>query len=193
MTAADRERQRRDLVRRPRSLRRNGHGCRLCRRPSSVRSHPGSAANVTLPNGVNVAGDLGSTTRATATTSSASSSRCHGGQNIPLGNTTIALTGTTVINGAFQAWVDRNNRGLSAFQAPFLQEDSSPSVFPPPRAGRSQLATTTRRRRTPSIPTSGRGPTRDGRIKPEIATVGTSCHGATLAQHERAVPGELYM
>jgi hypothetical protein len=40
------------------------------------------------------------------------------GQNLAVGGWTIALNGTTIINGNFQAWVDRNNRGLSSWQPP---------------------------------------------------------------------------
>jgi hypothetical protein len=47
-----------------------------------------------------------------------------GGNAIPQGNWQIQLTGANVINGAFDAWVDRNNRFLSAWQAPFLNENT---------------------------------------------------------------------
>jgi hypothetical protein len=115
------------------------------------------------------------------------------GQAIPAGDTTIALAGTTVINGAFQAWVDRNNRGLSAFRAPYLQDDQLTLGVP----------ATTRRPITvgnhdktvlPAIQTnSGRGPTRDGRVKPEIATVGTNVMAPCSRNMNAAVPGNLYL
>lgn len=71
---------------------------------------PGAAANAVLPNGVTV-----------QVTSVLNDPRngdnlisviitVPGGPTIPAGNWTFALTGTTIINGGFQAWVDRNNR-----------------------------------------------------------------------------------
>jgi len=47
-----------------------------------------------------------------------------GGRFVPAGAWIFALTGTTVINGRFDAWVDRNNRGFSAWQAPHLDATS---------------------------------------------------------------------
>jgi len=105
------------------------------------------------------------------------------GQSIPLGNTTIALAGTTVINGAFQAWVDRNNRGFSSFQAPFLQEGTLTLGVPATALRPITVGNHDKTAGTPIIsPSSGRGPTRDGRIKPEIATVGTSVIGVSGVQ-----------
>lgn len=159
---------------------------------------PGNAANAVLPNGVQV-----------QVTSVLNDPRngdnlisiifvVPGGQSIPLGNTTIALTGTTVINGAFQAWVDRNNRGLSAFQAPFLQEGTLTLGVPATARRPITVGSHDKVAPTPGISTtSGRGPSRDGRIKPEIATVGTGPAGvlvtAPRSRNMNAVaPGALY-
>jgi subtilisin family serine protease len=96
------------------------------------------------------------------------------GQSIPPGDTTIALTGSTVINGAFNAWVDRNNRGSSRFQAPHVREDQL-TLGVPATARRPITVGNHDKAMPPAIDsTSGRGPTLDGRIKPEVATVGST-------------------
>jgi Subtilase family len=97
------------------------------------------------------------------------------GQQIPLGNWTIALTGTTVINGTFNAWVDRNNRFLSGWQAPFVQENQLTLGVPSTARRVITVGNHDKTAPTPAVSgSSGLGPTRDGRIKPEIATVGTN-------------------
>ena len=156
--------------------------------------NPGNVANAVLPNGVNV-----------QVTSVLNDPRngdnlisiiftVPGGQTIPTGNTTIALTGTTVINGAFQAWVDRNNRGFSAFQAPFLQEGTLTLGVP---ATARRPITVGNHNKTAPIPaisgSSGRGPSRDGRIKPEIATVGSGVIAPRSRNMNAAAPGALYV
>jgi len=97
-----------------------------------------------------------------------------GGGAIPVGNWTIALTGTAVINGSFNAWVDRNNRGFSAWQPPFRQETQMTLGVPSTARRPITVGNHNKTAPTPTIAaSSGRGPTRDGRIKPDIATVGT--------------------
>lgn len=154
---------------------------------------PGSAANAVLPNGVNV-----------QVTSVLNDPRNGDnlisiiltvplGQSIPTGNTTIALTGTTVINGAFQAWVDRNNRGISAFQAPLLQEGTLTLGVPATARRPITVGNHNKTAPTPGISAgSGRGPTRDSRIKPEIATVGTSVSAPRSRNMNASPPGALY-
>ncbi|MDQ3723872.1 MAG: S8 family serine peptidase, partial [Actinomycetota bacterium] len=95
------------------------------------------------------------------------------GQSIPLGNWTIALTGTTVINGTFNAWVDRNNRFFSTWQAPFLQETRLTLGVPSTARRAITVGSHDKTMPTPTISGfSGLGPARDGRTKPEIAAVG---------------------
>jgi len=158
---------------------------------------PGNAANAILPNGVNV-----------QVTSVLNDPRngdnlisiifiVPAGQTIPAGNTTIALTGTTVINGAFHAWVDRNNRGFSAFQAPFLQEGTLTLGVPATARRPITVGNHNKTAPTPAISgSSGRGPSRDGRIKPEIATVGSGGANSVTSTRSRnmnaAAPGALY-
>ena len=108
------------------------------------------------------------------------------GQSIPTGNTTIRLAGTTVVNGAFHAWVDRNNRGRSFFTT-FLQEGTL-TLGVPATARRAITVGNHDKVVPPGIyKTSGRGPSRDGRVKPEIATVGMGLddsHGVHAPQGE---------
>lgn len=156
--------------------------------------NPGAVANAVLPNGINVQvtsvlndprnGDnLISIILAVPT-----------GQSIPLGNITIALSGTIVINGAFQAWVDRNNRGLSSFQAPFLQEGALTLGVPATARRPITVGNHNKTGPTPAISgTSGRGPARDGRIKPEIASVGTAVTAPRSRNMNAAAPGALYV
>lgn len=156
--------------------------------------NPGNAANAVLPNGVNV-----------QVTSVLNDPRngdnlisiiytVPAGQSISLGNHTIALTGTTVINGAFQAWVDRNNRGLSAFQAPFLQAGTLTLGVPAAARRPITVGNHNKTAPTPAISgSSGRGPSRDGRIKPEIATVGSGVTAPRSRNMNAAAPGALYV
>lgn len=154
---------------------------------------PGAAANAVLPNGVNVQVTSVLNDPRNADNLISIIYTVPFGQSIPLGNHTIALTGTTVINGVFQAWVDRNNRGMSAFQAPFLQEGTLTLGVP---ATARRPITVGNHNKTAPIPaisgSSGRGPSRDGRIKPEIATVGTGVQAPRSRNMNAAVPGALY-
>jgi subtilisin family serine protease len=153
---------------------------------------PGTAANAVLASGVNV--------QVTSTLNDPRNGdnlitiiyTVPGAQQIPVGNHAIDLTGTTVINGAFQAWVDRNNRFESAFLAPFLQEDTL-TVGSPGTAKR--VITVGNHDKTAGTPvisgSSGRGPTRDRRIKPEVAAVGQNVTAAR-SRAMNGVPGALY-
>lgn len=116
------------------------------------------------------------------------------GTPVTLGGWTIALDGTVVINGRFHAWVDRNNRFFSAFQAPFLDETSLTLGVP----ATARRAITVGNHNTAAPPpgisgSSGRGPSRDGRIKPDIAAVGTSVTAPRSRNMNAADPGALYV
>ncbi len=121
------------------------------------------------------------------------------GQTVPIGNWTFALTGITVINGRFQAWVDRNNRSpagvaLATWQAPFLGEDTL--TLGVPATGRRVITVGNHDKTTPApniFKSSGRGPTRDGRTKPEIATVGRSVTAPRSRDMNAPSPGGLYV
>jgi subtilisin family serine protease len=118
--------------------------------------------------------------------------------NIPLGDWNIALSGSTVINGSFRAWVDRNNRGFSAWQPPFLRVDEMTLGVPATAKRPITVGNHNKVAPTPAISSSsGRGPTRDGRIKPEIAAVGSGGAANVIAPRSRnmnaAAPGALYV
>ncbi len=119
-----------------------------------------------------------------------------GANPIITGNWDIALTGDIVINGNFQAWVDRNNISFSDFQAPHHT------------MGELTLADLASARKCitvgwldkPIAPNpelihanSGCGPTRDGRIKPEICAVGSSITAPRSRNMNAAVPGAFYV
>jgi len=122
------------------------------------------------------------------------------GREIPIGDTTISLNGTTVINGAFHAWVDRNNRAQSGFNAPFLLEDETTMGVPatarrPLTVGNHLRVVNTAGIGGPGAIAveSGRGPTRDGRIKPEIATFGTGIMTANSKDRNSNAPFTPYI
>jgi Subtilase family len=99
-----------------------------------------------------------------------------------------------VINGGFHAWVDRNNRGFSAFQAPLLQEGTLTLGVPATARRPLTVGNHNEAAPTPAISgTSGRGPTRDGRIKPELATVGTNVTAPRSRNMNAAAPGNAYV
>jgi hypothetical protein len=164
---------------------------------------PGTSQSLTLANGVEV-----------SVTSVLDSPLNHdnvitviievNGQQVPAGDWTFALTGTQVINGAFHAWVDRNNRNQSAWALPAAGAPgraeghftlSVPATArrvitvgnhaepPPPPAPQNRAIDTL----------SGRGPTRDGRIKPELAAVGTAIRAPRSRDMRLANPGSLYV
>lgn len=95
------------------------------------------------------------------------------GQTIQNGAWVFGLTGTTVINGAFDAWVDVNNRDRHAWDSP----DEEAKTIGVPATGRRVIAVGAHDRTAPK-PTiyqwSGVGPSRDNRVKPDITAVGVS-------------------
>lgn len=98
------------------------------------------------------------------------------GQSMPVGTTRIELQGTTLVNGAFHAWVDRNNRtAAGAALVEFTSDvvETSLTLGSPGTARRPITVGNHNKTMPPAmVPTSGRGPTRDGRVKPEIAATG---------------------
>lgn len=119
-----------------------------------------------------------------------------GGNAIPTGNWNLALNGTTVINGNFQAWVERWNRGFRSWQAPHLQ--AGQLTIATPATGLRTIAVGNHQKpaaagATPVIwVSSGAGPTRDGRVKPEIAATGRSVVAPRSRNMNAAAPGDFY-
>ncbi len=122
------------------------------------------------------------------------------GIEIPSGDWYIDLTGTKVINGSFHAWVDRNNCNDScrcAWQIPHLRNDEMTLGVPATAHRAITVGNHYKDGPPPRIrDTSGRGPTRDGRIKPEIATVGTfvkAPRSRNLNHEDPLAPSPLYL
>jgi subtilisin family serine protease len=110
---------------------------------------------------------------------------------IPAGNWIISLNGVTVINGRFRMWVDRNNRAQSDFLAPHVTNNEMTIA---------DLATTKRaisvgnhQKNNAISGSSACGPTRDGRIKPEIAAIGSSVMSTKSRDISLAAPGFFYV
>ncbi|PWS34538.1 hypothetical protein DFH01_23630 [Falsiroseomonas bella] len=97
------------------------------------------------------------------------------GQSIPLGNWQLTLQARSIVNGTFNVWVDRNNWGsqaklrwLSSVKPDRLTLGVPATATLPitvgshaKNAGPAQISDF-----------SGRGPSRDGRIKPDLAATG---------------------
>ncbi len=93
------------------------------------------------------------------------------GAVIPAGTYTFALTPVAVVDGRFDAWIDRNNSNRS--WATFLAEDSC--TLAPPATARSAIIVGAHEKGSfPNVlaTESGRGATRDGRQKPDLAAAG---------------------
>ena len=92
---------------------------------------------------------------------------------IPNGPWDFGLKGISVINGAFDAWVDDNNRHRHKWDLP----DDTSKTIGVPATGRRVIAVGAHDRTAPK-PTiyqwSGVGPSRDNRVKPDITAVGVS-------------------
>jgi hypothetical protein len=111
------------------------------------------------------------------------------------GDWRLALTGTSVVNGRFHAWLDRNNSqfGLAHWRPP--HRDDSQMTVSEPATGRSIIAVGNHTTAGPPAvihQTSGRGSTRDGRIKPEVAAMGTDVMAPRSRNMALAAPGSLY-
>ena len=110
------------------------------------------------------------------------------GGTIPPGDWIVALYGSKVINGAFDAWVDSTDP-WSHWQASVADNGTIgvPATALRPIAVGAHDGTA-----GPSIVNlSGCGPTRDGRIKPEIAAPGAGIRGAWSRDMNSASPGSL--
>ena len=102
----------------------------------------------------------------------------------PAGKWTVTLVGSDVIDGRFHAWIEREV-GCPACQSRFVEEDADP---------RSTTGTICNGRRTIAVgaynnhdpeqkigPFSSVGPTRDGRLKPDLSAPGVSVLAARSA------------
>lgn len=94
------------------------------------------------------------------------------------GNWALTLTGATVINGSFASWLERNNRGTRTLVGATVNTMSIAT----PATGLRVIGVGSHND-VAAIPvisaSSSCGPTRDGRIKPEIATIGVGVTSAS--------------
>ena len=117
-------------------------------------------------------------------------------RSIPNGDWIFKLEGTNVINGAFEAWVDINNRGCREWLSP----NSTTSTIGVPATGLRVIAVgghdetrTMSNAPSPKIaPSSGVGPSRDGRVKPDITAVGTFIWSPSYLFVNTTNPGDNY-
>lgn len=90
---------------------------------------------------------------------------------MPEGQYVVRLTGEVVTNGAFHAWIERDNLFQSSFPAPNDNTHTIGSIS----CGKKVIAVGSYNANTASKPLSyfsSAGPTRDGRQKPEISAPG---------------------
>jgi hypothetical protein len=112
-------------------------------------------------------------------------------QPVPVGNWTIQLAGTTVINGAYEGWIDRNNRGFRTWTVPV--ENQGTLAVPADSLRAIAVGNHNRAGPPPAISaTSSAGPSRDGRIKPDISAVGTAVTSTWYQLWNSANPGVAY-
>ncbi len=109
---------------------------------------------------------------------------------IVTGGWAIQLTGTTVINGNFASWVDRNNRGSRTWGAPV---SGNMTIATPATSLRSIAVGSHGTDPAPpdAAGSSSAGPTRDGRVKPDIAANGLSVVAARSEDKNNTSPGGL--
>jgi subtilisin family serine protease len=101
-------------------------------------------------------------------------------RGLPAGRWTIRLHGTTVQNGRFHAWIERDDSVRSSFLPPLDNSHTLGSVS----CGQLSVAVGSYDAHKPSLPLSffsSAGPTRDGREKPEVSAPGHN----VLAAHSR--------
>lgn len=109
------------------------------------------------------------------------------GKKIPLGTWTLRLRGVTVKTGTFQAWLDRNNP-YSNFPPPLRTEDDGTLGVPGSALGPITVGAHDKQAgAAEESGFSGRGPTRDGRQKPDLLAAGETMTVAR-AQNRNAAP-----
>lgn len=104
--------------------------------------------------------------------------------NLPAGRWTVRLRGDVVTNGAFHAWIERDDAGQSQFVTPLDNSHTIGSIS----CGRETIVVGSYDAHKTELPLSffsSSGPTRDDREKPEICAPGH----AVLAAHSRTGTG----
>ncbi|MBI2689500.1 MAG: S8 family serine peptidase [Acidobacteria bacterium] len=104
--------------------------------------------------------------------------------SLPAGDWTLRLHGVTVTNGAFHAWIERDDAGQSTFAPPNDNSMTIGSIS----CGRNTIVVGSYDAHKAAKPISffsSSGPTRDGRQKPEISAPGHN----VMAARSRSVTG----
>ncbi len=106
------------------------------------------------------------------------------------GNWSIQLTGTNVINGNFAAWVERNNRFFRTWIGPV---SGNMTIATPATSLRSIAVGSHDTDPAPpnAAASSSAGPTRDGRVKPDISANGLTVVAARAEDKNAAAHGAL--
>jgi subtilase family protein len=95
------------------------------------------------------------------------------GQRLPRGTLTLRLHGSSITTGGFQAWLDRNNPAAN-FLLPFRREHETTLGVPATARGPITVGAHGKQDSPKVTGFSGRGPTRDLRMKPDILATGRS-------------------
>ena len=107
---------------------------------------------------------------------------------------TIQLTGTVVVNGTFHAWLSANNHDFGGWGIAFSTTNTLTIGIP---SSANRVITVGNHDKTGPPPaiffSSGRGPTRDGRVKPDLATTGTFITAPRSRNMNDPNPGALYV
>lgn len=110
--------------------------------------------------------------------------------SLQVGNYTIALTGTNIINGFIAGWIERNNRGFRTWANVITGNMTIASPGTSLRCIAVGSHDTTAGSPNPASSSSA-GPTRDGRIKPDISANGLSVVAARSEDKNSTTPGAL--
>ncbi|HEV8113364.1 MAG TPA: S8 family serine peptidase [Planctomycetota bacterium] len=103
-----------------------------------------------------------------------------GNASIPLGDWLIKLDPVHVLKGTFDAYVDVSNGAHAQWKHPVEDQKTvaEPATGPAPiTVGNHGFDLPAHPNSPRKHPETGHGPTRDGRVKPEIATVGVDVRG----------------
>lgn len=107
---------------------------------------------------------------------------------------TITLKGQVVVNGTFHAWLSANNHDFGGWHPQFATSDAWTIGVP---SSGNRVVTVGNHDKTGPPPAihfdSGCGPSRDGRVKPDLATAGTFITAPRSRNMNDLNPGPLYM
>lgn len=97
--------------------------------------------------------------------------------SLPSGKWTVRLHGTSIQDGSFHAWLERDDDGQSSFVPPLNNASTLGSIS----CGQETIVVGSYDAHKPTVPISffsSAGPTRDGRQKPEVSAPGHAVEAA---------------